>query len=313
LDRRGAEAVAATDGGVQAAILGPTRGDPAYVRGVALTLFTAVAWSGSGVVWRHIEAAPVWTLIFYRSLGLAVALAIILLVRYRTRFFSACRSIGYGGAAAGTCLGVGTCCFLFAVMNTTIANVAFLTATTPLFAALLGWVLLGERVHRRTWVAMIVALSGVLVMVIEGIAGGGWFGNLMAIGSALSGAGYAVALRFGRQADQMPAVMLGGVVSFMIAAPFMSDFHISGRDLALCLTQGMAISAMCNVIFAFCARVVPAAEMCLLSLLEAVLSPTWVWLVVGEKPSDLTLLGGAIVFAAVVGYTLSAVRAMERA
>ena len=94
---------------------------------------------------------------------------------------AACRSIGIPGVCAGFCLGSGTVLFLFAVMNTTIANVSFLMAATPMAAALLGWWLLKERVRRATWISIIIAMLGVLVMVYEGIAEGGWFGNSMAI------------------------------------------------------------------------------------------------------------------------------------
>ena len=284
------------------------RRDAAYRRGVLLTLLTAVTWSCSGLVWRHVEEAPVWTVIFYRSSSLFVALALVLLMRYRSRMPAACRAIGVPGVCAGICLGIGTVCFLFAVMNTTIANVSFLTAATPMVAALLGWWLLKERVRRATWISMTIALLGVFVMVYEGIAGGGLFGNSMAMLAALCSAGYVIALRFGRRADQMPAVMLGGFVAFFVAVFFVEEFDISMNDYLMCATQGVIISALCNVVFAYSARSVPAAEITFLSLLEICLAPTLVWWVVGEEPSSLALLGGAILLVSVIGYSVTTIR-----
>lgn len=300
-----------TDSGQDHAGLGhneSARRDPAYVRSVLLTLCTAVTWSMSGLVWRNIEDTPIWTVIFYRSISLFIALALILLFRYRGRMFSACRSIGVPGLCAGFFLGSGTVLFLFAVMNTTIANVSFLTAATPMAAAILGWWLLKERVRRATWISMIVALLGVLVMVYEGIAEGGWFGNSMAILAALSSAGYVIALRFGRRVDQMPAVMFGGFVAFFLAMFFVADFRISLHDYAMCATQGVIISAFCNVVFAYSARSLPAAEITVLSLLEVCLAPTWVWWFLGEEPSTLALFGGAILLTSVLAYSASTIR-----
>ena len=221
---------------------------------------------------------------------------------------AACRSIGIPGMCAGFCLGSGTVLFLFAVMNTTIANVSFLMATTPMAAALLGWWLLKERVRRATWISMIIAMLGVLVMVYEGVAEGGWFGNSMAMLAALSSAGYVVSLRFGGQTDQMPAVMFGGFVAFFATVFFVDDFQISLNDYALCATQGVVISGFCNVVYAFSARSVPAAEITFLALLEVCLAPTWVWWFVGEQPSSLALIGGAILLVSVLGYSVSTIR-----
>ena len=155
-------------------------------------------------------------------------------------------------------------------------------------------------------------MAGVAVMVAEGFAVGGWFGNLMALGAALVSAGYAVALRYGRHADLSPCVFLSGFVAMAIAAPFIGEFTITTHDMLLCALQGMLISAVCNVVFTYCARWVPAAQLTLLGLLEAVLSPTWVWLLLGEVPTTWTLIGGSIVLAAVAGQAVVALRGGSR-
>jgi drug/metabolite transporter (DMT)-like permease len=130
----------------------------------------------------------------------------------------------------------------------------------------------------------------------------------MALGTASASAGYAVALRYGRHADLSPCVMVSGFVTMAIAAPFVGDFTITWHDLAMCAIQGVAVSALCNVLFTYAARWVPAAELTLLSLSESVLSPTWVWLVLNEVPSAWTLLGGVIVLGAVMGQAVEAFR-----
>jgi drug/metabolite transporter (DMT)-like permease len=275
--------------------------DPAYLRSVYLVLTAAALWSFSGLVFRQIENAEPFQVIFYRSLAVSFGCFLVLLLRYRRRTYRTCRAMGWPGLVAALCLGLASFCFLQAIFHTTIANVSFLVAAHPFFAAALAWLLLREQVALRTWLASALALSGVLLMVAEGLTFGGALGNFLALGAGLLSAGYAVALRYGRQHDMLPAVMLAGLVAMLAALPFVEGFSISWRDLGLCFLQGMVISAFCNGIFAYAARAVPAAELTLLSLLETVLAPTWVWLFIAEMPSALTLLGGGIILTAVLG------------
>jgi drug/metabolite transporter (DMT)-like permease len=200
--------------------------------------------------------------------------------------------MGTPGLAAALCLSTASVCFLQALHFTTIANISFLVAAHPFFAAALAWLLLKERVTLRTWIAAALALLGVLLMVLEGIAIGGGLGNIC----------------FGRRIDMTPAVALSGVLALVFSAPLVVDFRISWHDLGLCLLQGMVISAICNSLFAYAARSVPAAEVTLFTLLETVLAPLWVWLVISETPSVLTLIGGAIILIAILGHAYSAIR-----
>lgn len=285
-----------------------SRPESTYGRGVALTLSTAIAWSFTGLIFRHVEDATPWQILFYRALLLSAALAVAFGMRHGRQTIRVVTGIGFAGLAAAVFLGLGSIFYIFAIAHTTIANVAFLTSSVPFLTAVAGWLVLRERVKGATWVCIAIAMAGVAVMVAEGFAIGGWFGNLMALAGALVSAGYAIALRYGRKADLSPCVVVSGVVTMAITAPFAGDFSISWHDLALCALQGVAISALCNVLFTYCARWVPAAELTLLSLLESVFSPFWVWLVIGEVPSDWTLIGGVIVLAAVAGQALAALR-----
>ncbi len=231
-----------------------------------------------------------------------------MIIRYRRGVWQAFRTIGRPGWAAALCLSTASLCFLQALHFTTIANISFLVAAHPFFAAALAWLLLGERVTLRTWIAAALALGGVLLMVFEGFAFGGALGNILGLGAAILSAGYAVALRFGRRVDMTPAVALSGVLALIISAPLVIDFQISWHDLGLCLLQGLIISAICNSLFAYAARSVPAAELTLFTLLETVLAPIWVWLAISETPTVLTLIGGAIILIAILGHAYSAMR-----
>ena len=280
---------------------------PSYRRGVAIALGIACAWSFTGLIFRSIEEAGSWEVIFYRSISVSLGVSLAVLLRHRGSTWQACRGIGRPGITAALCLGSGTLMFLHSMQFTTIANITFLIAASPFITAALAWLLLRETVTLRTWIAAALALCGVLVMVFDGLALGDATGIFLALGTATAMAGYAVSVRLGRNVDMTPAIALSGILAMFGSALMVSDFAISWHDLGLCLLQGAFISAACNSLFAYAARAVPAAELMLLGLIETVLAPTWVWLAIGELPSLATVIGGVIILIAVIGHAYSTI------
>jgi len=281
-------------------------------RGLAIALAAAFLWSLTGVMVRLIEAASTWQIVFYRSLFIALALGLYLAWRYRGGVVRAFRAIGWLGVLAGCLVGVGFTAYLTAITNTTIANASFLVTTTPLIAALLARVALGERVARRTWIVMVVALAGVAIMVVEGFALGGWIGNLAALAAAACQAAYTVALRRGRAVDMTPALCWGSVVATFLGALFVESFAISTYDAGVCLMVALVSTALGNVLFVVATRYIGAAELSLLCLSEVVMSPLWVWFAFAERPTEWALLGGLVVLGAVLLHVAGQVRGAAR-
>lgn len=279
-----------------------------YIRGCLLVLFSGVVFSLGGLIVRQIETADAWQIVFYRSLAQGLALLLLLSLRDRGGIGTTFRLAGWAGFAGGACLATASICFIFSITHTTVANTLFLLSAAPFMAAIISRMLLGEPVRPLTWVTMTVAMLGITVMVGEGIALGNLFGNLTGLMTALGFAGLTVALRYGRAADMLPVVCIGGFMSGGVAgiviASQSGDFAISAWDLWLCAFYGAAIIAVGLSIFTRGARHLPAAELALLSLTEVVFGPVWVWLVIDERPSEGTLLGGTILLAALVGHAL---------
>ena len=173
----------------------------------------------------------------------------------------------------------------------------------------LGW---RETVGRATWLALLGACAGVAVMIGEGLAEGELFGDLAALGAALSFAGFSVALRHGREVDMVPAVLYAGIISGVISASAAvalgTGLVIPLRDVGLSFTYGGVGIAGGLLLFTLGSRYVPAAELTLLSLTEVILGPIWVWLAFAEEPSRLTLLGGVILLASITALTIHGVR-----
>ena len=176
-----------------------------YGRGVLLACLGALFWSLSGVLIRLTEAATSWQIVFYRALAMSLTLLLILAVRYRGRVDLPLRRGGRDALLAGLAFSSASCCFILAIGYVTVANALFMSGIAPFITALLARAWLGESVPSRTWYAMLLAAAGVVVMVRSSLAFDGLFGNVLALGSAVSFALVSACLRKGRQNDMAAA------------------------------------------------------------------------------------------------------------
>ena len=276
---------------------------------VLLVIASCVANSANGLIVRSMDSAGGWQIIFYRSCFLAVALGAVFVAQNGWRVRAALRELRPWALLGSLAIASVNTCFIFAMTRTTIANAMFLLSAAPFFTALLGWAVLGERVARGVWIAMGVALAGIGVMVWDGLGAGTLLGNALALTAAASFATFVVVLRKGRGVDMLPIVILGTVLGG-VNAGFMGGWalSISLHDVALLFVWGALLSGTVHAIFTWSSRHVPGAELTLLVLIEFILSPIWVWVFVDERPSVATLIGGALVIAAVAGRALASFR-----
>ncbi len=264
----------------------------------------AVAWSTAGVLQRQLSLdAP--TQVAGRALFATLALLVYVAIVERGGVMRAWRSIGLAGLGLAVCLAVASCAFILALNETTVARVLFIQAASPVLAAVLARVLLSEPISARTAVAMALAVAGVALTV--GAPGGGdASGDLLALLMALSFAFALVITRHRRDVSMAPATCLSQVLLLAAFLPFASPGDIGGEDLATLVALGAGQIALGLVCLTIGARMIPAAQVGLITLLEVVLGPLWVWLALDERPSTLTLVGGAVVVAAIVIQTRGA-------
>ena len=279
--------------------------------GAALALGGGALLSLAGITLRHMEAAGGWQILFYRSLTFFVVVAAYLALRYRSRVVSSFVRVGKPGVVVALSLGLGSACYVFALLLTTVANALFIISAAPFMTAILGWLWLRERVTPITWAAMTFALAGIALMVVNGVQSGRLLGNVVALGAPVSFAVMLVALRSAGDRDMIPAICLAGVVSAGLGLAMMDSLAISRHDLLLCLFLGVVQYTGGFVLLALGARYLPAAEVALLALSEIVLAPIWVWIGVGEVPALATLVGGGIVLSAVIAQSAMGMRSFE--
>ena len=274
-----------------------------YGRGVALVLLAGSLWSLMGLGLRQIEAASVWQILFWRSVGMVPVLVAVIWWTSGGRPLAAIRSVGVAGALGGLSLVLAFAGAIYAIQTTTIANAVFLFSASPFVAAVLGWILLGERVRPWTWAAIALAAFGMYLMVREGLATGALAGNIAALLSAVGVGAFSVALRWGKVGNTLPVALLGGFFSILAAGLILvvqgQPLASSGWDIGVSTLIGAVILALGMVVYTAASKAVPAAELTLLSLIEVLLGPLWVWLLMGETASAATFVGGAVLLAAV--------------
>ena len=263
-------------------------------RGQAYAVLAALAWSSAGVLQRQLSVRVAGQ-IAGRGAFAFIALGVYLLVSRRTiRPRVPRRRILVMAVAMATAQG----CFILALNHSSVAHVLFFQALSPLGAALLGARMLNERSDGTTMAAMVAAVAGVALMV-GGPGAGTALGNGLAFITAVA---FAVVIVIGRQqrsSSTVSAICLAQLILVATFGPLTDLAHLHLGDIGWLAALGVAQTAAGTLFFAAAARSLPAAELALILLLEVILGPLWTWIILFETPSTATLIGGAIVVAAV--------------
>jgi drug/metabolite transporter (DMT)-like permease len=276
-------------------------------RGQLLVAAAAIAWSTAGPVQRAVDATPL-TQVAIRAGVATAALVAYLLLRKGRGTLAAFRDVGRAGVVVAVSLAIVSSVFILALAHTSVAHVLLFQAISPFIAALLAWVFMRETVGSRTWIAMAAALTGVAIMVGGSLGSGGLRGDALCV---VMSSGFAVVIVITRrhlEISMTPATTLGVAIAFVATAPFSHFGGVSAGDFALLAALGAGQMALGLIFFTAGARLIPAAQAGLITLLEVVLGPLWVWLIYREDPGALTLLGGGVIIVAVVLHAIAELR-----
>ena len=278
-----------------------------YQLGLALVLFAVISWSTAGYFSRLIHVDS-WTMQFWRAVFGAVTSLLAIAVMQRGRPARAFMRLGRGTWLYALVSGLGMTSFLAALSLTSVAHVAIVYAALPFVAAIMAAFALGERAGPGTLFASLIAFAGVGIAAVGGAGEGHWTGDLMAVAMTLLMGVMIVLARRYPGTPMVPAAFLSTIVAGVIALPFATLWPLDARSLLLLALFGATNTALGLILFATGSKLIPATESALLSSLEAPLAPFWVWLAFGETPLPLTIAGGALVMAAVLGHLLIGAR-----
>ena len=272
-------------------------------------LGATLCWSTAGMLVRNMDLKDSWEITFWRSLFMTLFITGVLAAQYGRSTMARMRAVGTGGAVAGALWALMYICFIVALGHTTVGNVLVLCSIAPFAAALLGRLVLHERVPLRTWIAIAAAVGGIAVMFIDSVGGGGLVGDLIALVIPFAFAVNVVILRrMHAHIDMLPTLVLSGLFSMAVALPLAWPLGPSAKDLALLAIMGVFQLGTGVLLMIRATPLLAAAEIGLLAVLETIFGTFSTWLVVGERPSDLALAGGLTVVIALVANELLGLR-----
>lgn len=269
--------------------------------GIALGFVGGFVISFDIPVIRLADSDP-WFTLFVRGACLALIFAVIWLLRRQGRS-AGTRRIDRDHLVVGITYGIGNIFFTLSVYLTSTASLVFILAFNSMIAAVMSWLIIGERPAAATVAAIAATILGVVIIVAGGLGQGSGPGNITAV---LCSTTLAYALVRSRQSgkDMSLAPGIGGVVAAAFALPFVLAYSRMPGAIEWLLVNGLIVTPVANFCLALAPRFIPAPQVAIFFLIETVLAPVWVWIVFAEEPSRQTLLGGSIVLSAILAHSL---------
>ena len=277
---------------------------PNRVLGVSLVLTAGVFWSTSGIIYRLIEEATSWQVLFYRSLALFFLIVIWITIKYKQNFFKIFLNSTRLHLIGGFCLGMAFTGYIHALEYTSVANAMLILAIAPFITALLGIGILKEKIYGYIWLCMFITAIGLSIMVGDEISLGRGLGELSALIAVLGFSGMTISIRANNKNDLLPTIFFASIFATVIAGwiiIFKGDvFTLKTTDYFYSCGMGIFQIGIGTILYTAGARHLISVELTLLSLTEVIVGPILVWYFLDESPSIMGLIGGVLILCSVI-------------
>ena len=270
------------------------------VPGFILVFLGAVTLSFGGLIVKSFEGANLWQILFWRSVFFCFVIIIFLSITYKKKFFRAFINSGLPGIIGGIILGCGFFSYVFAMYNTTVANANFIIQTQTLFLAIFGYLFLKETISKITLVSIILAISGITLMLGDSLTSGQMIGNVIAFIMPISFALLIIIIRKYPSVDMIPLQLIAGAVAMIIGYVVAGRIDVSLHDIFLGFLAGFFQVGFGFIFITIGARTTPSAVVGIIMMSEAIFGPLWAWIFINEQPPLIVLIGGSIVLFAVL-------------
>ena len=270
------------------------------IPGYILLLFGGFCLSWGGFIIRSFEEASIWQILFLRSFFFLLALIAFLFVTYKKNTFNIIKESGLPGLLGGFVLSFSFVAFVVAMSNTTVANVVFIISTQTMFLAIFGYFYLKEKVSFIGLISIILAMSGIIIMVGDSISGGSLFGNIVALAIPINFAILVMIIRKNTKVDMVPAIFYSGIFSLIYGFFLAESFEFTKHDLWMGFLLGVPQLAVSFICITIGSRTVESATVGILMLMETLCAPLWVWLFLNEIPPVSVLIGGLVIISAII-------------
>ncbi len=270
------------------------------IPGYILLLFGGFCLSWGGFIIRSFEEASIWQILFLRSFFFLLALIAFLFVTYKKNTFNIIKDSGLPGLLGGFVLSFSFVAFVVAMSNTTVANVVFIISTQTMFLAIFGYFYLKEKVSLIGLISILLAMSGIIIMVGDSISGGSLFGNIVALAIPINFAILVMIIRKNTKVDMVPAIFYSGIFSLIYGFFLAESFEFTKHDLWMGFLLGVPQLAVSFICITIGSRTVESATVGILMLMETLCAPLWVWLFLNEIPPISVFIGGAVIISAII-------------
>ena len=267
--------------------------------GPLLVFLGAFFLSFGGLIVKSFEGASLWQILFWRQFFFVILVSIFLLITYKKKIFIALYNSGVPGFLGGIILGCGFSAYVFAMYNTTVANTNFIIQTQAIFLAIFGYFFLKEKISKITLACIILAISGIILMVGNSLSPGQFSGNIVAFVMPISFSILILIVRKYPHVDMIPLQLFAGIVAMFIGYLVATKINISLRDLLLAFMAGFFQIGLGFIFITVGAKKTLSAMVGILMMTEAVLGPLWAWIFLNETPQSIALIGGSIIIIAV--------------
>jgi drug/metabolite transporter (DMT)-like permease len=273
-------------------------------KGTLLMVAAVLVLSPDALLISLVKSDP-WVLVFWRGLLTSCTLTCALLFSQGRRMFGEGMRIGAAGVVVGIFFSLSTVSFVMSIRLTTAANTLVIIAAMPLFAAVFTRIFLSEKVPVRTWAAVVSGFFGIVIIFHGTLTGGSVFGDLLALVTAMLMAANFVIIRSHRLVSMVPAVVLSGLFTTCVTAFIIDPFSATATDILLLTVMGSVVMPIPLALMTVAPKLIPAAEVSLIMLLETFLGPFWVWMALGQRPAAETVLGGGVLVGTLVVHALA--------
>ena len=268
--------------------------------GPLLIFLGAFCLSFGGLIVKSFEGATLWQILFWRQLFFVILVSIFLLITYKKKIFVALYESGLPGFIGGIILGCGFSAYVFAMYKTTVANTNFIIQTQAIFLAIFGYLFLKEKISKLTLISIILAITGIILMVGNSLSPGQLSGNLVAFIMPISFAVLIIIVRKYPKVDMVPLQLFAGIVAMLIGYFVSSKINISSHDILLAFIAGFFQVGLGFIFITIGAKKTLSAMVGILMMTEAVFGPFWAWMFLEETPQFVALIGGTIIIIAVI-------------
>ena len=279
---------------------------------IPVVLIAGILWSFGPLVVRYMDQPELvpWQYLFARGITIFILLNIYLFFEEGLDFLNNYKKIGLSGLIGGAGLGTAMISFIWSITHTSAAITLLCLAAMPFMTALLGFLFLKEIISTNVWVAIFTAAVGIVIMALGNFETGSLFGLSFGLISALGFSIFSVTLRWRKETPKFTTVAFAGffcaIVSLFILINTDSALISNSRNQSLFAVHGTLV-CLGLILYSIGSKAIPAAELTLLSLTEVIGGIFWVWLPIlgiNEVPSNTTVIGGFLIFLAIIYYSL---------